>query len=138
MGIKIAPTYAALGLGFLEGKLYEKTEKKYDSNIEKQLMNKWWKYLDDCFLIWEVQIDSSENLPSILQGLHQGAEFIGTAEESKEEITFLDIKIIIQDKKIITDLHQKPIDSQKYIQLKSCHLSHKKEIFSLAMCETTA
>ena len=85
-------------------------------------MSKWWRYLDDCFLIWDTRIDSSENLLSISQGLQQSIKF--TAEESKKEISFLDIKIIIEDNKIVTDLYQKPTDTQQYVHFKSCHPSH--------------
>ena len=124
MGTKVAPTYATLVMGFLEIKLYKQIEEKYGIDIKTQFVNKWWRYLDDCFLIWDTRIDSSENLLSILQGLHLSIKF--TAEESKKEISFLDIKIIIEDNKIVTDLYQKPTDSQQYVHFKSCHPWHTK------------
>ena len=72
----------------------------------------------------DTRIDSIENLLSILQGLHRSIKF--TAEESRKEISFLDIKLIIENNKIITDLYQKPTDSQQYVHFKSCHPSHTK------------
>ena len=52
MGTKVAPTYATLVMGFIETRLYEQIEEKYGINIKNHFINKWWRYLDDCFLIW--------------------------------------------------------------------------------------
>ena len=105
MGTKVSPAYTTLVVRFLEIKLYRQIEEKYCMDIKRQFVNKWWRYLDDCFLIWDTRFDSSENLLSILQGLHRSIKF--TAEESKIEISFLDINIIIEDNKVVTDLYHK-------------------------------
>ena len=49
-------------MGFIESRLYEQIEEKYGINIKNHVINKWWRYLDDCFLIWDTRIDSIENL----------------------------------------------------------------------------
>ena len=97
IGTKVAPTYATLVMGFPEIKLHRQIEERYGIDIKRQFENEWWRYLDDCFLIWDTRIDSSENLLSILQGLHRSIKF--TAEGSKKEINFLDIIIIIEGNK---------------------------------------
>ena len=51
IGTKVAPIYATSVMGFLEIKLYRQVEEKYAMDIKQQFVNKWWRYLDDCFLI---------------------------------------------------------------------------------------
>ena len=47
-------------------------------------------------------------------------------EEIKQNINFLDVKIIVENNQLITDLYQKPTDSQQYVHFKSCHPPHTK------------
>ena len=76
-------------MGFIEIRLHEQIEEKYGIKIKNHVINKWWRYLDDCFLIWDTRIESIENLLLIVQGLHRSITF--TAEESRKEISFLGI-----------------------------------------------
>ena len=92
MGTKVVLTYTILVMGFLEVKLHSQIDEKYRINIKQKFLNKWWRYLDECFFIWDTRIDSSQNLLSILQDLHGGIKFIG--KESKQEVSFVDIKTI--------------------------------------------
>ena len=84
MGTKVAPTYATLSMGCLEICLHHLIEEKYGININSHFINRWWRNLDDYFLIWDTRIDSLENLLSILQGLHKSIKF--TAEESRKKL----------------------------------------------------
>ena len=58
-------------------------------------------------------------LHEILQNLHPNIKF--TVETSKKEIPFLDILIIKNGCKIITDIYRKPTDTQQYLHFKSHH-----------------
>ena len=131
MGTKMEPTYATLVMGFLEIKLYEEIGKRYNNQVKKQFVDNWWRYLDDCFIIWDKESDTVENLAEILQTLHINTKL--TVESSNKELTFLDIKIIIEKKDIITDLYQKPTDSQQYVLFTSCHPSHIKRNMPLIL-----
>ena len=124
MGTKVAPTYATMVMGYLETKLYQKIQEKYGAAIKDQFIKRWHRYLDDCFLIWDTSIDSTDNLLNILQTLHEKIKF--TVEKSNQEINFLDIKIIAKNNKITTDIYQKPTDSEQYVHFYSCHPSHTK------------
>ena len=66
MGTKVAPTYATLVMGYLEIKLYEKIAEKYGINTRTNFIGKWRRYLDDCFIIWDTNIDTPKNLLTIL------------------------------------------------------------------------
>ena len=50
---KVAPTYATLFLGFLEEKLFETYEEKFDQHFGNYyyIRKPWRRYLDDCFII---------------------------------------------------------------------------------------
>ena len=50
MGIKLAPTYTTLVMGYLELKLYDKIEEKLGTEFSKRFKEEWMRYLDDCFI----------------------------------------------------------------------------------------
>ena len=58
MGTKVAPTLATLVLGFLEETLYERTAEKYGQDFSTTLRNDWKRFLDDCFIIWNNDVDT--------------------------------------------------------------------------------
>ena len=124
MGTKLAPTYVNLVMAYLEIKLYQIIGEKYGKEIMDQFVKEWLRYQYDCFLNWDLTIDTTENLLKMLHSLHPSIKF--EKEESKTEADYLDIKILVKDNKIITDLFQKPTDSQHYVPFISSHPSHTK------------
>lgn len=61
----------------------------------------WWSYIDDIFMIWQHRENALNCHPTI--------KF--TAEYSNQSVIFLDLKVIKQDNKLITDLFTKPTDT---------------------------
>ncbi|XP_014790251.1 uncharacterized protein LOC106883665 [Octopus bimaculoides] len=53
MGMRFAPSYANLVMGYLEEKLYEEVEKTFDQEYKKHVIKKWKRFLDDCFIFGE-------------------------------------------------------------------------------------
>ena len=125
MGTKMAPAYATLTLAFLEETLYKKIENKYGIEIQQKFMNTWWRYLDDCFILWENEWGNVEEFFSILQNLHPDIKF--TMEQNHKEIPFLDILIKNENGKITTDIYRKPTDSQRYLHFMSHHPKNCKK-----------
>ena len=119
MGTKMAPNYATLTLGYLEISLYEKVGYIFGSHFEELLQQSWKRYLDDCFIIWNNSWGDITTLHEILQNVHPNIKL--TVETSKKEIPFLDILIIKNGCKIITDIYRKPTDTQQYLHFKSHH-----------------
>ena len=123
MGTKMAPSYANLVLAYLEEKMYQhiRTTKgdEYANFIEQSFL----RYLDDCFIIWDDKWDINDFV-NILNGLHSNLKF--KIEQSKTEIPFLDIKVILCDGKITTDIYFKPTDAHQYLKFNSCHPRHIK------------
>lgn len=119
MGTKMAPTYANLTLAYLEKTLYTKIKTKYTADIGQRFEKLWKRYIDDCFIIWDSNIDSVEALHSELNRLHPKLTF--TLEHSNTQISFLDVMLRKENREIITDIFHKSTDTKQYLHFKSCH-----------------
>ena len=124
MGTKVAPTYATLVLGFLEEKLFENLDQLFGNEYGQYMKANWKRYLDDCFIFWSKSDEELNDLHNVLNNLHPSIKF--TMESSTTELPFLDILVIKEDRKIITDLYYKKTDSHQYLLFNSCHPSHVK------------
>ena len=91
MGTKVAPTYAALTIGYLEQKLYNKIAEEFGQTFKIEFEKVWKRFLDDCFLLWSKSEDDLRKLHSILNDLHEDINF--TMETSNVELPFLDVKV---------------------------------------------
>ncbi|KAJ8020006.1 hypothetical protein HOLleu_41826 [Holothuria leucospilota] len=114
MGTKMAPTYATLTLAFLENKLYNEIELKFDSTVKEVFVKSWKRYLDDCFIIWNNAWGNINVLFNILQ-----IKF--TMHCSETELPFLDILVIKSKSKLLTDIYYKATDTKQYLHFKSSH-----------------
>ena len=116
IGIKFAPPYSILFMADLEKRLL------FDIDLKPYI---WWRYIDYIFLIWE---HGEESLKLLLEKIN--------SIWSYGLVNFLDVKVIMKDGKIITDLYVKPTDTPQYLDSSSCHPYHcKKSIhYSQALC----
>ena len=119
MGTKFAPTYATLVLGYLEIILYKNIEDKHGLNTRNIFENSLKRFLDDVFLIWNKSLISTEEIVDFMNALHSKLKF--THETSDTSLPFLDVLIIIENGRIITDIYHKPTDTKQYLDYKSCH-----------------
>ena len=85
----------------------------------------WLRYIDDIFIIWQRGEEKLREFFNLLNGAHESIKF--TAEWSTEKINFLDVQVIKQGNKLITDLFTKPIDTHQLLHQASCHPNHTKE-----------
>ena len=113
MGTKYAPTFATLVLGYLEEKLYDTIEEHYDSEFRQSFERMWCRFLDDCFIIMNEDIEDLKKLQHILNSLHPCLKF--TLEYSQTNLPFLDILVINNEGKIETDIYLKKTDSKQYL-----------------------
>ena len=60
-----------------------------------------------------------------LNQAHESIKF--TAEWSKERVSFLDVQVIKEGNRIITDLFTKPTDTHQLLHRTSCHPGHTKK-----------
>ena len=97
------------------------------TDLEKRLLSDidlkpyiWWRYIDDIFLIWEHGEESLKLFLEKINKIHPTIKF--TADWSCSSVNFLDVKVIMKDGKITTDLYVKPTDTNQYLNSSSCHL----------------
>ena len=100
IGTKFTPPYSILFMADLETRLLS------DIDLKPYI---WWRYIDDIFLIWEHGEESLKFFLEKINSIHPTIKF--TADWSYSSINFLDVKVIMKDGKIITDLYVKPTDT---------------------------
>ena len=85
-----------------------------------------WRYIDDnIFLIWEHGEESLKLFLEKINSIHPAIKF--SADWSYSSVNFLDIKVILKDRKIITDLYMKPTDTDQDLDSSSYHPYHCKK-----------
>ena len=116
IGTKFAPPYSILFMADLEKRLLS------DIDLTPYI---WWRYIDNIFLIWEHGEESLKLFLEKISKIHPTLKF--TADWSYRSVNFLDVKAIMKDGKIITDLYVKPTDTYQYLDSLSCHPYHCKK-----------
>ena len=66
---------------------------------------------------------------NFLNSPHHSIQF--TVEYSKKTVNFLDVQVVRQGNKIVTDLYTKPTDTHQLLHRSSCHPGHTKKGYSL-------
>ena len=132
MGSKIGPVYAILTQAYLEEtRLYPRVHQKYPEYAQ-YITDQWKRCIDDCFLLWKKSIGDINDFHAILNDLCKDLNF--TLETNEKNISFLDVMVIKQGSRVVTDIYSKPTDTKQYLHFKSCHARHTKNNipFSLA------
>ena len=80
--------------------------------------------IDDIFMIQQYGEHQLIEFLKLLNECHPTIKF--TYEYSREKINFLDVQIIKQGQKLVTDLYIKPTDTHQYLDASSCHPFHCK------------
>ena len=123
MGTKVAPSYANLVMAYLEEMMYDEEGNRFDQMFKEYIVQKWKRYLDDCFIFWTKSQNDLKDFHSFLNSLHPSIKF--TIEISKHELSFLDILVKLSNNKIVTDIY-KNTDTHQFFNFQSCHPSHTK------------
>ena len=103
-------------MGYMEDKIL-------NSFVEKPLV--WWRYIDDIFMIWLHREEKLKEFLKIFNSCHPTLKF--TAENSLDNVNFLDVEVIRNGNKLVTDLYIKPTDTHQYLEFLSCHVYHSKK-----------
>ena len=118
MGTKMAPSYANLFMGYVEKELLERYPKK-------PLV--WFRYIDDIFFVWTHGKEEHDKFLSYCNKNRHGIIFEVTPESvSTTSVPFLDIRVILRNNKLHTDLYVKPTDKFQYLNFNSSHPYHQK------------
>ena len=92
---------------------------------EKPLV--WFRYIDDVFFIWTHGKEKYQEFLNHCNNNRFGMIF-ETNEDSVSAISvpFLDVKVILENGKLTTDLYSKPTDKFQYLNFASCHPYQQK------------
>ncbi|CAN7976810.1 unnamed protein product, partial [Ixodes persulcatus] len=110
MGTKMAPNFANIFMGDLES--------TFLASCPLQPMF-YRRYIDDVFFIWSHAENELLKFIADFNSAHPSIRF--THSYSKTDINFLDVRVIIKDTTLVTQLYRKPTDSQRYLHFDSCH-----------------
>ena len=118
MGTRLAPSYANLFMDYFERHYV------YTHHTQPLL---WKRYIDDIFMLWQHDVQELQNF---IDHLNQSVPSINFETHiSDSEISFLDVKVRIQNNTISTSLFTKETDTLSYLDYSSCHpVSCKKSI----------
>jgi hypothetical protein len=125
MGTPVAPQYANIFLDNIEKRFLNEF---YESHGTKPLV--WWRYLDDIFMIWTEGEDQLSKFIEALQNFTKTKNMSTSLQfevnMSREEVTFLDTTIRLNNGCLTSDLYSKPTDSHFFLRRDSCHPNHCK------------
>ena len=119
-GIKLAPTYACLGLG-----KYEKLAFSSDQDLLKNIVL-WKRFIDDVLMLFRGCKEDCQKLVDWLNDLMPWVVRF-KFEFSFQKIEFLDLEISLEDGKLSTNIYVKPTNKQLFLDFKSNHPDHCKE-----------
>ena len=124
-GIKPAPPYANLAMGYLEIILFYKIKINLGKEVASYFWDQFRRYLDDGQIMWDMRLGSFKNILYYMNNVHPSIKF--TSECSSTEVVYLDIRILKGMKGFKTVVYNKETDSDTFLNFNSCHPRHVKE-----------
>ena len=113
MGTPMAPNYANLFMDKFEQGMMDEF---YKETGKRPLV--WWRYIDDIFFIWNEDETSLIEFLDFAQNFSDeqkmGSTIKFTTNQSKEGVSFLDVRVIMKNGKISTSVYSKPTDSHLF------------------------
>jgi hypothetical protein len=118
MGTSVAPTIANIYMWELENNLFSKL-----NNINSKLIpKKYYRYLDDIFVIWDQSLEELINFRDIFNSMDPNIKL--TMSYDFNTIDYLDLIIYKNNNKINFKVHQKILNKYLYIPYNSNHPKH--------------
>ena len=130
-GIKPAPQYADLAMGYLEIKLFYKLRAKLGKKVAFYFWNFYRRYLDDGLIFWDERVGDFDEVFELLNRMYPSINF--TIERSKQELKYLDILIYKTTTGFKTVVKNKDTDSGSYLPFTSSHPRHCKTNIPFSM-----
>ena len=118
-GIKPAPTYADLAMGYLEIQLFYKIRVKLGNQVALYFWKFYRRYLDDGIIFWDVRLGNFDEVFNIINNMHPSLKF--TMERSMTSIKYLDVVLYKTESGFKTVVNSKDTDSGTYLPFNSSH-----------------
>ena len=137
MGRTYAPSLADLKQGFDEVLLEERVREALSQAQADFFLKHYRRYLDDIYFHWLLQWSDTlpliyELMNSIDNNIHY--DYQTSIEDPKNSSPYLDVRTIIKDCMVKTDIYAKKTDTFNYLPFNSCHPRHtiRNIVFVLA------
>ena len=121
-GIKPAPPYADLAMGYLEVLLYYKLRTILGEKVASYFWQNYRRFLDDGIIFWDKRLCDFNEVFDILNSVHPTIEF--TMERSDIELKYLDVLIYKTNEGFKTVVKTKDTDSGTFVHYDSYHPKH--------------
>jgi tripartite motif-containing protein 2/3 len=131
-GVKLAPPYACLAMGEFETKAFN-TESTEEKRFLEMILF-WKRFIDDILMLFRGDKEDCDNMVGWLNGLMPGIVKL-KCNFSKTSLEFLDLRIMIVNGRLETELFVKPTNLQLFLDYDSNHPTHCKDaiIYSQAL-----
>ena len=123
-GIKVAPTYADLIMGYLEIKFYFKLKLELGESVAQYFSSHYRRYLDDGQIMWNTKLGEFDQILVRMNEMHPAIHFI--SEFGEKSLNFLNITILKGNHGFTTQIFNKDTESDTYLPFQSCHPRHTK------------
>ena len=130
-GIKPAPPYADISMGYLEIHLFYKLKAKLGFRVANYFWGNYQRFLDDGIILWDKRLCDFNLVFEILNSMDPNIKF--TLEKSDQELKFLDILIYKTPLGFKTVVKGKETDSDTFLHFTSSHPRHCKENIPFSM-----
>ena len=118
-GIKPAPTYADLVMGYLEIKLYYDLKNEQGNKVADFFWQHYRRYLDDGQIMWDTRLGDFKLVLARMNLLHPSIKF--TSDCNTRKLVYLNVTILKTDNGFTTEIYNKPTDSDTYLPFGSSH-----------------
>ena len=120
MGTAMAVNFANLFMSKTETEMLNAYEQKYDKRPTI-----WLRFIDDIFFIWYHDQKSLNHFIDFCnqysRSRNMSSNIRYTSHYSKQSVVFLDMKVSISQKQIITEVYSKPTATHTYLHASSFH-----------------
>ena len=130
-GIKPAPPYADLAMGYLEIMLFYKIHSKLGVNVASYFWNNFMRYLDDGIIFWDTRLCDFDLVFNLMNSVDPSINF--TMEYSDSQLKFLDVLVYKTDVGFETVVQTKDTDSDTFLNYKSSHPRHCRDNIPFSM-----
>ena len=123
-GIKPAPPYANLTIGYIEIMLFYKLKSQLGKPVAQYFWSHYRRFLDDGQIMWDLRLGDFKEVLYLMDSLDPSIKF--TSECSIDRLIYLDIVIVKTETGFMTEIHQKETDGGAYLPFMSSHPRHTK------------
>ena len=124
-GIKPAPPYADLAMGYLEIQLFYKLRAKLGNKVALYFWTNYRRYLDDGIIFWDKRLCDFQEVFNLLNQINHSIQF--TMESSDTELKYLDVLVYKTPEGFKTVVSSKDTDSGTVLHYTSNHPRHCRD-----------